>query len=105
MFYFHQGGALMSFVAAGTFACTFEVPDESEMKMEFEPSNPYDSNAVLLLLNDQKIGYVPKSLNESINPLTSYIKDWKIRVNRGQVSFTIETALGSMKRNIDYLEH
>lgn len=91
----------MSFVAAGTFACTFDIPDESEMKMAFEPSNPYDPNAVLLLLNDQKIGYVPKSMNKSINPSTSQIKDWKIRVNKGQISFTIETSNGSIKRKID----
>lgn len=84
----------MSFVAAGTFACTFDILDESEMKMVFEPSNPYDPNAVLLLLNGQKIGYVPKTMNKSINPSTSQIKDWKITVNRGQISFTIETSNG-----------
>ena len=79
----------MSFVAAGTFVCTFDIPDESEMKMMFEPSNPYDPDAVLLLLNGQKIGYVPKTMNKSINPSTSQINDWKITVNRGQVSFII----------------
>ena len=36
----------MSFVAAGTFACTFDIPDESEMKMMFEPSNSYDPNKI-----------------------------------------------------------
>jgi hypothetical protein len=70
------------------------------MKMVFEPSNRYDPNAVLLLLNDQKIGYVPKTMNKSINPLTSQIKDWKITVNRGQISFKIETSNGSIKRKI-----
>ena len=82
------------FTAAGTFACSFDVPtSDLEMRMEFEPDNKFDSNAVLLLLNNQKVGYVPRMNNRSINPSTSFIKDWKIRVLRGEISFIITTSL------------
>jgi len=81
------------FTAAGTFACSFDIPTHDlDMRMEFEPDNKFDSNAVLLLLNDQKVGYVPRMNNKAINPSTSFIKDWKIRVRRGEISFIINTA-------------
>ena len=81
------------FTVAGTFACSFDIPTHDlDMRMEFEPDNKFDSNAVLLLLNDQKVGYVPRVNNKSINPSTSFIKDWKIRVRHGDISFIINTA-------------
>ena len=81
------------FTAAGTSWCSFDVPSKDlQMRMKFEPENPYDSNAVVLLLNNQKVGYVPKINNRSINPSTSFIKDWKMRVQRGQISFIINTS-------------
>lgn len=83
-----------NFTAQGTFYYSFTLSsDNSVMKMEFEPNNPYDSNAVMLLLNDQKIGYVPKSINKSINPSTSFIKEWTARINRGNdIQFSICTS-------------
>ena len=81
------------FTAAGTFACSFDVPSKDlQMRMEFEPENSYDSNAVVLLLNNQKVGYVPRMHNRLINPSTSVIKDWNMRVQRGQITFIINTS-------------
>ena len=81
------------FTAAGTFACSFDVPSKDlQMRMKFEPENSYDSNAVVLLLNNQKVGYVPRSHNRSINPSTSIIKDWNMRVQHGKITFIINTS-------------
>jgi len=77
------------FTAAGTFAYSFSISsNNSDMEMMFEPNNRYDSNAVVLLLNKQKIGYIPKNLNKSINPSTAIINDWTARVDH-KIEFII----------------
>jgi hypothetical protein len=73
------------------------------MVMESEPSNAFDQHAVKLMLNDQKIGYVPRVLNREVNPLTSVIDDWKISVRNGQISFTVTTTRKTVKRKSQVL--
>ena len=78
------------FTAAGTFACSFSIsPNNSDMQMMLEPNNLYDSNAVALLLNEEKIGYIPKKLNNLINPSTAIIKEWRARVVNSEIRFII----------------
>lgn len=40
--------------------------DVSELKLEREPKNEYDGFAVKILFEGQKIGYIPRSKNQTI---------------------------------------
>lgn len=53
------------------------------VKLYFEPKNPYDKNAIKVFVNDTHIGYIPKELCQRLKTLllthkivtrTSYIK-------------------------------
>ena len=53
------------------------------VKLYFEPKNPYDKNAIKVFVNDTHIGYIPKELCQRLKKLllthkivtrTSYIK-------------------------------
>jgi hypothetical protein len=38
-----------------------DIKYDTELKMELEPENEYDKNAISIINNGKKIGYVPKS--------------------------------------------
>lgn len=53
------------------------------IKLYFEPKNPYDKNAIKVFVNDTHIGYIPKELCQRLKKLllthkivtrTSYVK-------------------------------
>lgn len=39
----------------------------SKLRIEAEPNNPYDPNAVVIFFEDTKIGYVPRGENKEIS--------------------------------------
>jgi hypothetical protein len=85
-----------TFEVAGTFACNFCINGikglmENNIELKFDPENPHDKNAVVVLFNNQKIGFVPKLKNKFINPNTSFISDWKIVVTEGKIKIIVET--------------
>ena len=54
----------------------FSAPHVVTLKRE--PSNPYDSNAVAVLINKTPIGYIPRSMNRSIDLTGTYLV-WALR--------------------------
>ena len=54
----------------------FSAPHVVTLKRE--PNNPYDSNAVAVLINKTPIGYIPRSMNRSIDLTGTYLV-WALR--------------------------
>ena len=54
--------------------------NESELYLKREPENKYDSFAVLVLFNDQKLGYLPKAKNQTISRLMDAGKQFYAKV-------------------------
>lgn len=56
----------------------------TKLTLEVEPSNPYDANAVKILLGDVMLGYIPRDENESISKFLQlgYTDLFQVMINR-----------------------
>ncbi len=50
----------------GTFACSFPIPKSPTLSLQNEPTNIHDNMAVMVMMDGNKIGYVPRSANSTI---------------------------------------
>lgn len=92
----HQGGitfkafeedilALESIVAGTSYLNLKEIEKEiivkeSELSLKREPENEYDQFAVLVIFKNQKLGYLPKSKNQTIARLMDAGKQFYAKV-------------------------
>lgn len=54
------------------------------LRLEFEPDNDYDPNAIALYYEDNKLGYLPRANNGEISKFLrmGYLDIFEVRVNR-----------------------
>ena len=67
----------------GTFACTFPIPQSPTLSLKNEPTNIYDKMAVMVLMDGEKIGYVPRSVNSTVREETITIVSHEFSCVRG----------------------
>lgn len=53
-YYYEYGGVFIS---------------SNDIKLKEEPNNPYDNNAIMVLLDDKHIGYVPRIITNKVLPI------------------------------------
>lgn len=73
--------ALSSIVAGTSYQNLSEIEsqivvNESKFTLKREPDNEYDKFAILVLLGDKKLGYIPKSKNQTIARLMDAGKEF-----------------------------
>ncbi len=56
------------------------VPDHTELSLKREPDNQYDAFAIIVLYKDTKLGYIPKSKNQTIARLMDVGKQFYAKV-------------------------
>lgn len=56
------------------------VPDHTELSLKREPDNQYDAFAITVLYKDTKLGYIPKSKNQTIATLMDVGKQFYAKV-------------------------
>ena len=56
------------------------IPKESELILEREPNNEFDKFAVKVLFKDNKLGYIPKSKNQTVARLMDAGKQFYAKV-------------------------
>jgi len=69
------------------------------LKLQQQPDNPHDSNAIVILWHENKIGYLPRSLASNISrqlnqgiTIKAYILDIKpVRFGRKWIKIRLET--------------
>ena len=74
-----------------------ELSENTPLELSPEPSNPYDSNAVAILFEGKKIGYVPKEYAGYISKLLkrgeklyiAVIKIWEKLTSSGPIKIPI----------------
>lgn len=77
--------ALQSIVAGTSYQNLTEIEkeiliNESELKLEREPDNTFDKFAVKVLFKDHKLGYLPKSKNQTIARLMDAGKSFYAKI-------------------------
>ena len=77
--------ALESIVAGTSYLNLQEIekeiiPKESELILEREPNNEFDKFAVKVLFKDNKLGYIPKSKNQTVARLMDAGKQFYAKV-------------------------
>lgn len=77
--------ALESIVAGTSYLSLQEIEkqiiiNESKLTLEREPKNEYDEFAIKILFEGQKVGYVPKSKNQTIARLMDAGKQFYAKV-------------------------
>lgn len=73
--------ALSSIIAGTSYQNLQEIEkqiivNESKLILKREPDNEYDTFAILVLFNDHKLGYIPKSKNQTIARLMDAGKEF-----------------------------